>query len=149
MSEQGVIHVVDFLLTEYASQMAQQENKPVPEMLAQLKESASLMLFRQFAINYLDKNRPSAIQHAEWNFIIQLANGRKFAVAPVKQAIPGSMQESTSIPITGRETWLEMQRNATGMRGDMTQIGGQQNLMANQPAFSFDQPGQFNRADGR
>ena len=147
--EQGVINVLDFLLTEYASQTALLSGRSFDDVVKELKESGPLMAFRQFALQYLDKNRPSAITHAEMNFIIQLMNQKRFSIATQRNVQPGTMQSSGAIPITGRETAMEMMRNASGMRGEMSPMGGPVDASASQPAFNYDQPGQFQGPDRR
>ena len=137
--------VVDFLLMEYAQQVAKEDNVPLEKAIATLREQASLMLFRQFCFNYLNTHRPSAISHAESNFIIQMMDGKKFAVCPGAANLRGTMQPSGYVPVTGRETLMEMQRNVNGMRGEMTPLGQQQDLRQPSQAFSFDQSGLFQR----
>ncbi len=147
--EQGTINVIDFLLTEYAKSTALLSGRKFEDVVNELKNSGPLMAFRQFAVQYLDKNRPSAITHAEMNFVIQLMNMQRFSIAPDRRIVPGTMQSSGAIPITGRETAREMAMNATGMKGDMTPMGGPVDLSASMPAFSYDQAGPFQGPDRR
>lgn len=138
--EADVVCVIDYLLSNYAVAKAEAlKTDPMVEG-AKLKADDSLMDFRKFCIEHLTKTRAALITHAEANFIIQMTNGRRFAICPQSpdQAVPGTMQPSAFIAVTGSETAREMARNATGMRGDMTLISRGEDKSLGGPEIRFD-----------
>jgi hypothetical protein len=134
----GVVDIVTFLLREYIDWTAQTNGEPREKVKDRIMADGGLMAFRNFAFNYLTNYRPSAITHAEANFIIQLTNGKTTAVCPGAESLRGTMQPSSYIPVTGRETAQEIMANATGMRGHMTPMGGPVDLTQNQGMKRYD-----------
>ncbi len=149
IGEVGVLTMMDFLLTEYANGIARQNGVTYDEAEAVLKRSAALMDFRKFAYGYLAANRPSVITNTEENYIVQLTNTKRFAIAPGVESSRGMMQPSTSVAVTGRETLAEIQagtaRGSTVSAAVPVGQQPQQNLKLGSPAFNFDQQGPYQR----
>lgn len=58
--------------------------------------------FIDFARDYLAKNRPVQLFHADANYGFQLANGVSCLLAPAANSmLPGQMQASQAVPISG------------------------------------------------
>ena len=137
---QGVVDIVTFLLREYAKHLGALHQEPYEKAKERVLSMDQLSAFREFCYNFLSNNRPATISHAEANYIIQFTGGQLVAVCPAMERLKGTMQASSYIPVTGRETALEIMRNANGMRGEMTPMGGTTDMTQGEGPVDMTQP---------
>lgn len=101
--------LVEFLVEEYDAAITQRNKDAVAAgedapMIDLTKHIEALADFRKFCKEYLNANRPSQLQHADANYLVQLVNQKQFLVAPELKVPGGAMQPANAVPVTGTET---------------------------------------------
>lgn len=97
MAEKPHVLLVNYLVEEYLRQHG--ENDPqLPDMRP----------FLEWARSYMDNNRPSMMKYHGPDLVIQLTNGDEVMLAPPFKT--GSMQPSMPVPVTGKDTAMEIMR---------------------------------------
>lgn len=121
--------LVEFLIEEYDAAITQRNKEAIKNvakegetapMIDLTKHIGALADFRKFCEDYLNANRPSQLQHADANYLVQLANQKQFLISPELKVPGGAMQPANAVPVTGTETSRDVESPVQSSSQDLT-----------------------------